>query len=299
MELRHLRYLAAVADERHFGRAAARLHVTTPTLSQQIRSLEREVGTELLVRRRSGVELTPAGAAFLPEARRTLRAAEDALAAAREAGGVESGVVRLGIPAGAPDWLPAKLERLLRRNGRRTVPVGGSTSEQLHDLARGALDLAIVRGPVDPPADIDVRVVASDELGVLMGAEHPLAAQVSISPADLDGRTLVWFRRDAAPGFHDAALAALERAGARVRLAESTMSWGQRRTALPLAGDAVSLSSRRAVESEDLVWRPLEGVSLTVELALAWRRSTADRAIADAVRGLGPPAPAEPVAPTP
>lgn len=279
MELRHLRYFVAVAERGHFGRAAAALHVSTPTLSQQIRALEREIGTPLLVRDRRGALLTGAGAALMPEARRTLDAAEAALREARRAGGVETPAVRIGLLAGLPDWLPAKLDRLLTSRGAHAVLIGGSTSEQIDALTRGELDLALVRCPLDLPTGTELLLVAEEELGVLMPVDHPLAHHSVLKPRDLDGQRLVWFPRQSAPGFHDAVLHALARLDVHVIISESTMSWGQRRSGFAVTTGAISLSTARAAETDDLTWRPLDGRPLTATIGCAWRTATRNSAV--------------------
>src|SRR6188472_1733908 len=112
MELRHLRYFVAVAEELHFRRAAERLHVAQPAVSEQIRKLEAELGVQLLARTQRSVALTPAGAAMLEEARRVLRQADAACHAAREAHGLALAQLRIGY---LPDVLPSVVPRLLRR----------------------------------------------------------------------------------------------------------------------------------------------------------------------------------------
>jgi DNA-binding transcriptional LysR family regulator len=283
MELRHLRYFAAVAEHRQFRRAAAALHISTPTLSQQIRALEREVGADLLVRAPQGVELTAAGSALLPRARQALRQADSGLREARVAGGVETPIVRVGLLAGLPQWLPAKVERVLRAAGADVRMVGGATSEQVESLARGELDVALVRGPLEPPTGTQVLDVAEEELGVLLAAEHPLAPRSLLEPADLDGRRLIWFPRELAPGFHDAVVGVLEERGVRVTVDETTMTWGQRTSGLPFAGDAYSIATARAADGELLVWRPLAGRPLTVTLGVAWRTGTGNRPVRELV----------------
>jgi DNA-binding transcriptional LysR family regulator len=125
MELRHLRYFVAVAEELHFRHAAERLHVAQPAVSEQIRKLEAEIGVRLLDRDQRSVALTPAGAAMLEEARRVLRLADDAQRAAREAHEGMLGSVRLGY---VPDALPAAVPRRLRRFAAQ-APAKGDTNK--------------------------------------------------------------------------------------------------------------------------------------------------------------------------
>ena len=266
MELRQRRYFVAVAEELHFGRAAARLRISSPTLSQQIKLIEREIGAPLLVRHARGVSLTPAGEVLLRSARQVVEAASHAVAATRQAAGVGSAGLRLGLLNGVPPSLPARLQELL---GGPAVLVGGSTSEQVALLERGAVDLALLRSPVvGLGADFSQREVWSEELGVLMGAEHPLAALPSVAAGDLSGRELIWFPRALAPGFHDATLLRLRELGGDVLVSDSTAGAGQWRSMLLLHPDAISLSSQRAV-APGLTWRPLSGLRMVY--AVAWR----------------------------
>jgi DNA-binding transcriptional LysR family regulator len=133
VELRHLRYFVAVAEEGHFGRAAARLHLSTPTLSQQIRALEAEIGAPLLIRHPRGARLSAAGEALLPEARTALRAAEAAAREARRAAGLADGDLRVGLPAGAPEALVARLNAILAEEApnARAVLIAGVRATSL------------------------------------------------------------------------------------------------------------------------------------------------------------------------
>jgi DNA-binding transcriptional LysR family regulator len=296
VELRHLRYFVAVAEEGHFGRAAERLHLTTPTLSQQIRALEREVGAPLLVRHSRGVRLTPAGAALRDAGRGVLAAADEALAAARQAAGLATGTFRLGLLRGIPDGLLDRLEALLAEAapGYRAVPVSGSTSDQLRMLEAGELDLALVREPVALPAGAARLALVTDEIGVLVAGTHPLADREVVKPSELTGQELLWYPRDLAPGFHDHALATLRRLGADVVVSDSTVRFDQRRTGLRLRPEAFSLSSARGADPPATVWRPIEGAPLTMTVAAVWRtasRHPALRALVPLLRAAAPLAP--------
>lgn len=210
-----MRYFVAVAEELHFGRAAARLHISSPTLSQQIKLVEREIGVPLLVRGSRGVSLTVAGSVFLREASRAIAVAEHAVAAAR---GVSSAPLRLGLLNGVPPVLPRRLQELL---GGPAVLVGGTTSEQLRALSRGSVDLALVRAPVTTGPDIAAVEVFAEELGVLMSAAHPLASSGEVPFAALSGLEPIWFARSLAPGFHDAIIRRLRELGGAARSTRS------------------------------------------------------------------------------
>ncbi|MGZ0150545.1 LysR family transcriptional regulator [Kribbella sp. WER1] len=269
MELRQMRYFVGVAEELHFGKAAERLYISTPTLSQQIKQLEREVGTTLLIRHSRGVELTPAGQVFLTRARETLQAAGLALKDTRRAAGLDEPVLRLGLLNGIPGWLPAALEQLAtERFPTSTVTLeAGTTTDQLRMLGSGEIDLGLVRTPLTLPAAITSEQLATEELGVLLTATHPLATRPELDLDDLAGLELIWIPRAAAPEFHDDAL---RRLGPGVRLSDISMSHSQLRSALLVRRDAISLGSRRAATAE-VVWRPLTGRPLVAQYAAVWR----------------------------
>jgi DNA-binding transcriptional LysR family regulator len=137
-----MRYFVAVAEELHFGRAATRLHVSTPTLSQQIKVVEREVGAPLLIRHSRGVDLTPAGEVLLRQARKVLLSAEDAVRETRRAAGVAAPALRLGLLNGVPEWLPSRIGELL------TVRVPGCRVLRQHEhRQRGPGAAQLKRGP--------------------------------------------------------------------------------------------------------------------------------------------------------
>ena len=154
MELRHLRYFAAVAEELHFGRAAARLHIAQPPLSQQIRQLETELGFPLFVRAHRQVRLTEAGHSFLAGARAVLQRAEQAAVEARRVARGETGSLAVGFVASATYGLVPSLFRLFRRRhpGVALSLAELSTEEQLGALRSGAIQLGLGRPPADDPA---------------------------------------------------------------------------------------------------------------------------------------------------
>ncbi|TDW88518.1 LysR family transcriptional regulator [Kribbella sp. VKM Ac-2566] len=269
MELRQLRYFVGVAEELHFGKAAERLYISTPTLSQQIKQLEREIGTALLIRHSRGVELTPAGQVLLARARETLQAAGLALKDTRRAAGLDEPVLRLGLLNGIPGHLPAALEQLAtERFPNSTVTlVAGTTTDQLRMLDAGEIDLGLVRTPLTLPPAITSEQLDDEELGVLLTATHPLAAQPELTLDDLTGLELIWIPRAAAPEFYDDTI---RRIGTGVRLSDISMSHSQLRSALLVRRSAFSLGSRRAA-TPDIVWRPLTGRPLVAQYAAVWR----------------------------
>jgi DNA-binding transcriptional LysR family regulator len=282
MELRHLSYFVALAEELHFGRAARRLHVSTPTLSQQIQALEREVGTLLVNRDSHGVELTAAGKVLLGEAREALQAADRALREARRAGHAREPAIRLGILHGVPDWLTAQLERMTRAAlpECRQVLVGGTTADQLALVMSGEVDVALARLPLEQDKQaVTALPIAEEELGVLMSGQHQLADRTVLDPSDLTGQELIWIHRRLAPGFYDAVIAQLHEAGAEPRISETVVSQVQLPLVLRRSPAAISLSSERGADPPALVWRPIAGRPLVVTYAVVWREPVRDPAV--------------------
>jgi DNA-binding transcriptional LysR family regulator len=187
MELRHLRYFCAVAEELHFGRAAERLHIAQPPLSQQIRQLERELGVDLFVRSTRKVELTPAGAAYRKRAVAILDAVDDAAEQAqRIAEGVE-GHLAIGCVGSATYSLLPQLVRALREALPSVdVSVRGEmlAPAQLSALLAGEIDLALLRPPVEQ-SGLSVETVRRDRLLVALPAGHQLAARDELHVGDL------------------------------------------------------------------------------------------------------------------
>ncbi|QKW23451.1 LysR family transcriptional regulator [Kitasatospora sp. NA04385] len=194
MQLQQLAYFVAVADARHFTRAAELSHVSQPSLSQQIRSLERELGAELFYRARSGTTLTDAGAALLPLARRILADADSARRAVAETVQLRRGRVRFGAP---PSLCASLVPQVLGTYRARYPGVDlrlteGGSRDLVRDLEAGQLDLALVITPGSaPPAPLDVTPLLHEDL-VLVSADPLPRRRARIT--DLRGRDLVMFR---------------------------------------------------------------------------------------------------------
>ncbi|MEU8895451.1 LysR family transcriptional regulator [Nocardia sp. NPDC048505] len=280
MELRQLRYFAEVADTEHLTRAAERLGIRPTSLSQQLIALEAELGATLFDRTPRGMAPTAAAHALLPYARRTL----DAVAAGVRAVAATTGAARpwrIGVTPGAPAAVVAALHDAPAGTDARDL----STEEQLRELRRGELDAALVAEPV-PLETLTARRVSDVALGVLLSAANPLAARTALDWSDLDGLDLLWFDRDLAPGYHDATLTAIRRAGWRPR----RIRRGPPRRALFLAalrrGDVVALRPRWDAALDGTVWRELPAPP-RLRHALVWDPAHPDAArLADLAAGL-------------
>lgn len=208
-----LRCFAAVAEELHFGRAAARLNMTQPPLSRQIQVLERVLDVQLLERTSRTVRLTAAGRSFLPEAQRILRLAETATHVTRQVAAGRAGVLKFGFTAAsAYDFLPRLVTALRRALPDVTLALREMVSkDQIEELLAGRIDAALVRPPVTHPDLIAVRALA-EPLVVALPAGNPLALRDRLTPADLGREPLIGYAPNEARYFHDLVLGLLAEA---------------------------------------------------------------------------------------
>ena len=221
MELRHLRYFVAVAEELHFRRAAERLHVAQPAVSEQVRKLEDELGVRLFDRTQRSVALTDAGAALLPEAYRVLRQAEAARLAARSASDRPGRVLRIGY---VPTALLASVPRILRRvvagmpNLQATMEPG-SGLELVNAVRAGELDVAVVSLPV-PTAGVRVTPLAEQRAVAVFPVGHEHAVKPHVDLEQIAPERVVMLPRDVDRPFYDAVLATCCAAGVSPTLIE-------------------------------------------------------------------------------
>ncbi len=222
MELRQLRYFVAVAEELHFRRAAARLHISQPPLSQQISALERELGLTLLARTRRRVELTPAGEAFLRDARTTLAELELATARAQAIDAGQAGVLRVNFVGSALlSIVPATVQRFRRSRPEVEIELHErSTVEQLRALESGLIDVGLVRPPIDPESWLRTETVMRERTIAAIPEGSPLAALKRIPLRRLAAQPLVLFPRPQAPGYHDLLIGRLAATGVSPRIAQ-------------------------------------------------------------------------------
>lgn len=221
MELRHLESFLALAEELHFGRAAAKLHLSQPSLSQHVQRLEREVGVRLVNRGPHHVTLTAAGAVLRGRAGRLLGELADAIVLTREVGAGQVGTVRIGFnyPAGRR-VLPPTLNLLARTHPRlRPVMVEKRSGPQLADLAAGELDVALVFGrPADPY--YASRTAFRTSLVGLVGQGHPLYGRDQVPFTELADHPCILFDRDLSPASHDALTGAAQRCGVELAVVD-------------------------------------------------------------------------------
>lgn len=290
MELRHLRYFAAVADTCHFGQAAEQLHVAQPALSYAIRQLEAELDATLFNRTTRQVSLTPAGEFLRAEATRILAGVDDAERGVRRIAAGRSGVVRLGLTGTAAFSHLPRIARMVRRELPAValeIQADMLTPAQCDDLRSGALDVGVLR----PPAvgeGIEMVTIDVESLVLAVSVDHRLAAEPVVALSDLRSEPFVAYsNRDSA--VNDAVLRSCRRAGFVPHREHSAPG-----TAVLLAlvaadlGVAVVPESVRALPLSGVVIRDL-GDAGTIDLALAWRRG-ANSPLVDAVVNVVAPA---------
>jgi DNA-binding transcriptional LysR family regulator len=291
MELRHLRYFVAVAEELNYRKAAGRLRVAQPALSSQIQDLEQELGVRLLDRNTGGVRLTDAGAAFLEETRATLAQAERASLVAREAAKGLRGRLTVGYLAPLlMGFMPASLKEFHERFPEVDVSlVEMPLGEQLEALETGAIQIGFTVGSELPlAANLQQILVVRSPIRAVVGRGHRLARRAKVSLADLAREPLVCFsikkgtvsvhgeimrRKLTARGFKVGPVRPIE--GAEVFRATLESGLG-----VSLIAEIGSLS-----RSRDLLFKPLQetGDDLVIELNAVWRRGQASQIVTNFV----------------
>ncbi|MGH7103675.1 MAG: LysR family transcriptional regulator [Acetobacteraceae bacterium] len=280
MELRHLRYFLAVAEEGSFTLAAERLHTAQPSLSRQIRDLEYEVGTELLTRGARGVELTAPGRAFLDHARLSLTQAEAAAEAARRAARPAKQVFAVGFTTGQEvDWLPRATSLLRGELASIEIRVSSDHSATLaNELVQGKLDIAFLRAEQTP--DIEIKVIAKEPLVAILPSDHKLAHSKNVDVRDFVDETYIgiskvprvlrsiiadYFTRcgiEIAPSYE------IDNYAMAVSLVASTR------------GVALLPSSARHFLPWSVVSRPLKGEAPTIDVAVGYHKTNTSPTLA-------------------
>ena len=225
MELRHVRYFVAAAEELNFRRAAERLHVSQPALSVQIQQLEELVGVDLLDRDRHHVALTAAGKVFLEHARRLLRAADEAVRAAGRAARGETGRMAIGFIAQLSyEWLPLVLRSFRKRYADVEISLSELTpTRQIEELVDRRIDLGIIGlGLPQPHDELEVEVMSEEPLLVALPLDHPMAKRRSIALKELAKEKFIFTARNDAPAFSPWLLALCQRAGFEPQIALET-----------------------------------------------------------------------------
>ena len=294
IELRHLRYFLAVFEELHFGRAAKRLRIAQPPLSQAIRKIEGELGVQLFERTSRMVSATAAGTTLATEARKVLAAFEVAIAEARQAGGASS-PLRIGCLPHLPiQPLLRFLGSLHERDPNVRVQVTHlGFLEQSRFLHEGELDLGIFHAAADH-TDLEYEPLFKGEpLAAFLPPGHGLAERQVLKPKDLQNETLVVFPQEANPALHERTLARIEKAGYRFAAVREASGMNPRDVMLSVAeGLGVALGPVSLQDVSDVgsivIRRPLEPALTMPDMVVAWRADPPGRVKdkLDLVRGV-------------
>jgi len=273
IDLRHLRYFVAVAEEHSFRGAAERLHISQPPLSRQIRQLEEELGVELLARGKTGAQLTPAGSAFLPAARKTLDQAEKAIKAAQSAGGCAGGHFVLGYtPAFDRSAIPDVFDGFRSRFPAWRLSVKSRHSNSLiRDIRNGAMDAAFVGWPIRAEG-VTLEVLREEPVVAALPASSRAARKRRVSLNDLHGERMFRFERQWNPLLFDRWEAHFEQAGYTPVNAPQPPDH-HILLGLIAAGRGFALipESLQNTRRTGVVFRPLqEGAELSIGMALAY-----------------------------
>jgi DNA-binding transcriptional LysR family regulator len=301
MELRHLRYFVAVAEELHFRRAAERLHVAQPAVSEQVRKLEDELGVRLLNRTQRSVSLTDAGSAMLEEARRVLLQADRAMAAARDTRDSAATRMRVGyLPDSLPAAVPRALQELKKRmpNAQVTLETGASRT-LIEEVRAGRIDAAIVSLPA-PTSGLERTLLSSQSAVVAMPVMHANATDEAIDLERLAPERIVMLPREVNPAFYDGVISVCRDCGLspaithtlepRVELALLAVSSGAGLAILP---DSVA----GAVTVPGIRFVPLEAEMPICESAVLTLAGTTDLATQAFVSALAQASRRKPLAP--
>jgi DNA-binding transcriptional LysR family regulator len=289
LELRHLRYFVAVAEELNFSRAAERLHMAQPPLSAAIRQLEQELGTELLLRTTREVRLTEAGATFLEEARRTLAELDRARSEAQRAASGEIGQLRIGFSWSARfETLPA-----IGWAFRRSHPDVSLLTEEMWNarmlsaLRSGAIDVAVSLCP-EVAGEFSYMTVRSEPVIALLAPSHPLAGREAIELRALSEEGFLLFPRELAPRLYDFMASLCRRAGFEPHIrGESFHSGWELQILADVDVDALAPASVALELPDGIIATSVADLPDQLETAIVWRKddpSPTNRAFREAAQ---------------
>jgi len=311
VELRHLRYFVAVAEELNFSRAAGRMYLSQPALSQQIRKLERELGVPLFYRTKNHVELTEAGRVLLEGARRVLMLVEQTAREAREVGGAEVRHLKVGFPEYANQTSVADALQTFRRRypyveleEHETFTLQ-KTLLQIDKLHKGTLDIGFMLKPEEDSL-VEIEHVLNIELVAALPEGHSLTGREAVSMGDLSDERLILFSRSFHPRCYDYVVGCCREAGFEpkvVQRKEPQLYSGATTYRMVASGIGVGIVARPVVSGYrqyDVIFKPLRDPAPSLDLVAAWRRddpSSNLQAFLDIVRELAPAAAGDTTAP--
>lgn len=291
MELRHLKYFLAVAQELHFTRAAERLGIAQPPLSQQIQQLERELGVTLLLRGRRGVELTDAGLAFREEATRVLSAAERAIETARRVGNSQIDKLTIGftVSASIHPFVPRVIQACRARFPKvEIILLQRTTNELVAAIRDEQVDVAFIRAPAPEAPGVQVETLLHEPLVAVLPSGHRLASHKAISLKELNGEPFIFYPRKVGTGIHDAVVHACQSCGfvpeVRLEVPEITSV-----ITFVAAGMGVSLvpETMRQLRAEGVTYVSIADEEVPqAHLAIAYNRRALSMALSHFITGV-------------
>lgn len=290
LPLPQLHAFVVLAEELHFGHAAARLGIAQPPLSQQIRRLEDKVGHELFTRTPGHVALTPAGNELLPAARRALNDLADGLAAARAVGSGRAGRLRIGFAASlALTVLPGLLRAFRDRFPGVDLDIHEmTTAPQLAALHEGTIDIGLLREPPTDETELGFATVLTEPFVAVLPSTHPLAGQRTVRLAQLADSPFVLLPRAVGPTLHDQIIGLCTAAGFAPRIVQHAVEW-QTVCALVETGLGVSVApaSIRRIRLKGVAFRRIEPGTARTRVAVAWRKNDRNPLVARLLATVG------------
>jgi DNA-binding transcriptional LysR family regulator len=274
IELRHLRYFIAVAEELHFGRAAERLHIAQPPLSMQIKQLESELGFQLFHRTKRSVQLTEAGQVFFEESQKILRQLNQAIQTGRQVSRGEVGQLVIGfVSSAAYNVLPDIL-----RTFHTSVPDVKlelhelTTDQQLQWLRENRLDIGLLRPPIEDDA-FETEIIFQEALAIALPETHAFATHTAISLSDLAREAFIIFPRTLAPGLYDQMISLCQQGGFSPNVVQEAI---QMQTIISLVaaemGVAIVPLSLQNLQRRGVVYKPLREETPQAAIVLIYKK---------------------------
>lgn len=285
MEIRHLRYFVATAEELHFSRAAKRLGIAQPPLSQQIQQLEKEIGTQLFHRLSRGVELTEAGQSFLKDARQVLDLIERAKSSAQKIARGERGSIRIGFNSSSSlnPFVTGVISEFREGHPEVELLLGESTTTVLLEhLREGRLDFAFLRPASGEAGSMRTKLLFKEDMCVALPSAHPLTAKAKLPLIALANESFILFPRANGRALYDTIIAACQNAGFSPRIGQEAPQLAST-ISLVATGIGVALVpvSMCQLQVRDVVYRPLEGAGVKAPLSLTYRDDPLSTAMKD------------------
>ena len=283
MELRHLRYFVAVAEELNFTRAAKRLGINQPGLSLQIRQLEKEMGSPLFHRRTRGVELTNAGKLMLEEARIILKQVEQVKIGVQRRARGETGRIIVGSSGGT--YFHPLIPAIIREYGMRypdivLTPEASNSALLVARLRAEQIDVAFIRAPISDSDGLVIEPLVDEDFLTILPAGHALSGSASVPLAALAKETFVLWPRALNPGYYDSIIAACHRAGFSPALGQEAP---EVMSIIPLVAARLGVSivprSTSRIQADGVFYLSIEGDVPRAEICLAYRRDDRSPAV--------------------